>query len=1133
MTRPLLRSILHVELASVRLLFLLVLGFVVSSCSVGGDLIQPASEKTNSILVPVPTIVSPAESIYYSQQRSLNISGQCQNKSTIKLISVASLTQIECQNSSYQFAVSQAVDGLYYYSIQQVLESGETSYPVSLVWIIKSTVAQPVLNSPSSNPYASSEQSLTLSGVCENSATVSVTGAANLSAVCANSVFNFNIPKSADGDYNFTITQTDKAGNSASRSLLWRKYNLSVLPAVTSLIVDRDLQLTIRGGSESYTVTIIENNSGATYNSSTQVYHSGQIANVTDKIKIIDSLGSTVYLLVTTQSASADHLNYATQSGQSQSTTPSTLLSMPFKAKVVDAYDNPVSLFPVYMSRLNGQGEIVSGTVQVSDLFGEVSFYVKTGFEEQSGKMQITSLGQTLADINGTGRSKLTFDYSVQYQNNLKFGQEYVTGQNPTQVVSLDFNKDGLNDFVVLNNSDPSISVYKNIGQSLFRDLNKITGVCPNPIALQTADMNSDTFLDLVVLCGNADFNGTGQNRYAFQIFYGDGQGGFANRQDILISANEVNVTGFLITDVNRDQKLDLVLVFADFPLAVTQGHGGVSIRYGNGLGGFSAPDYFEAGQGPRAVVAGHFLSTTELDLAVLNEVDSNVQFFFWQNTAAGRVTYDRTTLVSVDNGAFQMQPFIYLGSQSLAVLNNTGTINIIKDDGTLTGGYALASSLVVDQSALALHVFDVNQDGLDDLSVAYQNTNQINIFAAQADGSFESHIIETTSGPADFTLSRFNSDNLVDLVVVGLTQNVAEFLPQKSIFDFGDYYPINEIGNNTRIMSFDFNGDQKDDIALMNPVSKKISLYANKGLGLFSVSPDVTITLPSAPSFLMAYDIKNRGLKDIVVTLPNLNRVRILWNDGTGHFTTFTDLATENGPSFVAIADLNRDGLNDIVVTNSQANSISVFYAQSAGVFASGQTKAVAQNPVAVAIADFNEDNVLDVVVLSRGESVVQVLTGSGQGSLYFLSIPVRYLIGTDGTADPVALRVVDLDRDGHLDIVTANSGDSTVSFLKGNGSGGFATSVQSAGMDSPTDLIVGDFNSDGFIDVIETSNVNTNMLILKGRSSGSFTTPPVLFDTSVQIDSIAPIYGQGDKLIDFIVFDNINYRMKYIPGR
>src|SRR3954463_3316338 len=65
---------------------------------------------------------------------------------------------------------------------------------------------------------------------------------------------------------------------------------------------------------------------------------------------------------------------------------------------------------------------------------------------------------------------------------------------------------------------------------------------------------------------------------------------------------------------------------------------------------------------------------------------------------------------------------------------------------------------------------------------------------------------------------------------------------------------------------------------------------------------------------------------------------------------------------------------------------------------------------------------------------------------------------------ASPIDVAVGDFNRDGRLDLVTANSGSANVSVLLGTGAGGFGAATNFPVGTNPSAVAVGDFNRDGY---------------------------------------------------------------------
>jgi uncharacterized protein (DUF2141 family) len=151
------------------------------------------------------------------------------------------------------------------------------------------------------------------------------------------------------------------------------------------------------------------------------------------------------------------------------------------------------------------------------------------------------------------------------------------------------------------------------------------------------------------------------------------------------------------------------------------------------------------------------------------------------------------------------------------------------------------------------------------------------------------------------------------------------------------------------------------------------------------------------------------------------------------------------------------------------------------------------------VAVADLNGDGKLDIVVSYSKMAgppphpgVVAIYLQDGASPGNFLS-PVTYDVGND----PVALAIGDLNGDGNLDIVTANTimnvdgtGSSSVSVLLQDPAnpGDFLSAASYPTGFSPVAAAIGDLNGDGKPDLAVADTTGISILLQNPAAPGQF---------------------------------------------
>jgi hypothetical protein len=146
------------------------------------------------------------------------------------------------------------------------------------------------------------------------------------------------------------------------------------------------------------------------------------------------------------------------------------------------------------------------------------------------------------------------------------------------------------------------------------------------------------------------------------------------------------------------------------------------------------------------------------------------------------------------------------------------------------------------------------------------------------------------------------------------------------------------------------------------------------------------------------------------------------------------------------------------------------------------GYYSTTGSDPVAIATGDFNRDGKLDVVTANKGSNDISLFLGNGNGTFQ----PAENIfVGKS----PDAILAVDLTGDGKLDIVVANEDNNTVSVLMGNGNGTFQPAKTYAAGTSPVALAYGDFTGDHHVDLAIADNGSDTVTLLLNDGKGNFT--------------------------------------------
>ena len=304
-----------------------------------------------------------------------------------------------------------------------------------------------------------------------------------------------------------------------------------------------------------------------------------------------------------------------------------------------------------------------------------------------------------------------------------------------------------------------------------------------------------------------------------------------------------------------------------------------------------------------------------------------------------------------------------------------------------------------------------------------------------------------------------------------------------------------------------DVNGDGKPDLVVTDSCACDlgVAVLLGNGDGTFQTAVAYNSGGAFADSIAIA-DVNDDGIPDLVVAneCGNFSNntcsgtaesgVGVLLGNGDGTFRA--PLTFLSGGTFlqsVVVADVDGDGRPDLLAVNSCAF---VNAAKCSGTLRNGTVGVLLNTgfgtfrlanafdsgglvPTSIAVGDLNGNGTLDLVVANSSSRTVSVLLGNGSG---FFGKAMTYPAG----GFPVSVAAADVNGDGKLDLVVANG---SVGVLLGNGDATFRPIVTyDSGGSSASAVAVGDVNGDGKADLIVANSGSGTIGVLLGNGDGTF---------------------------------------------
>jgi hypothetical protein len=415
---------------------------------------------------------------------------------------------------------------------------------------------------------------------------------------------------------------------------------------------------------------------------------------------------------------------------------------------------------------------------------------------------------------------------------------------------------------------------------------------------------------------------------------------------------------------------------------------------------------------------------------------------------------------------------------------NLRGTLAILlgKGDGT----FRPAATYNVAQSPQSILVTDMNGDGIVDLTIldsqAAGGYDKVWVAPGKADGSFGTPI-GTLTGTVTGYLAHtdLNHDGHTDLVIADpFTSGIAVLFGKgDGTFQPPKLYAAGAQGKPTSVGVIPL-GDGNTALFTIDFLTGDILLTFASSDG--TVSSPLIQFVGTTPSGLAVADLDGDSQPDLAISDSSTGSLYVLRSTGNGQFGVPVPYTLGRSPGAVAFVDVNHDGKPDAIVANT--DGIDVLLGKGDGTFgaartfaSAGQHASIFENISSLATADLNSDGNVDVVAANTGSGGLSVFLGNGDGSFR----PASAAPLPSGVT-PVAAVVGDLNGDGKPDLLAAyiypppdgvsfSPPPGGIRILLGNGDGTFSPAGDTAFAGSVMSAGLADLNGDGILDAVVSS--------------------------------------------------------------
>lgn len=353
------------------------------------------------------------------------------------------------------------------------------------------------------------------------------------------------------------------------------------------------------------------------------------------------------------------------------------------------------------------------------------------------------------------------------------------------------------------------------------------------------------------------------------------------------------------------------------------------------GDGTFSAVSEtpYSVGQTPTAMAAGDFNQDGVLDLAVGAHLGDRIDILL----GSGDGTYTAATPVPLpaNSGIFdlciaRLDAGTTLDLVASMSFNNTAIVFHGAGDGTFTLGATL--TMAGGDDAMGVEVGDFDGNLTMDVAVVVRDPGLVGIFLNDGAGTFTSPIATSFSvgfEARNLVAGLFDGDTVLDLAVsVRNSEQIELYLGNgDGTFAASPFSSTTVSGQPWTLAAVDLDGGGSLDIVVAGENTGQVTTLLGDGAGALSTAPSSPVTVGASPIGIASGDFNGDEAPDIVAANIVDGTISILLGDGSGGLVPGAQPTLLVGPLPFAlvVADLDGDGIQDIAVANQGDSTVTV----------------------------------------------------------------------------------------------------------------------------------------------------------------------------------------------------------------